>query len=59
LRVPNEAVLPSGGHPIRRYQAFLLIGIVAIIILLIVVQGIADLFTNYLWYRSVNDDAVW
>ncbi|MGA2209828.1 MAG: UPF0182 family protein [Acidimicrobiales bacterium] len=59
MRVPNEAVLPSGGHPIRRYQAFLLIGIVAIIVLLIVVQGIADLYTNYLWYRSVNDDAVW
>ena len=58
MRVPNEAAL-STASPIRRYQLWLLIAIVVIIVLLVAVQGIADLFTNYLWYRSVRADDVW
>jgi uncharacterized protein len=58
VRVPNEAAL-STASPIRRYQLWLLIAIVVIIVLLVAVQGIADLFTNYLWYRSVRADDVW
>jgi len=43
----------------RRYQAAILIAIVAVIVILVVVQGIANLFTNYLWFRSEAFDDVW
>ncbi|HXY43350.1 MAG TPA: UPF0182 family protein [Acidimicrobiales bacterium] len=58
MRVPNEAVL-STPSPMRRYQLWLLGGILIVILLLVAVQGLADLFTNYLWYRSVRADDVW
>jgi uncharacterized membrane protein (UPF0182 family) len=51
--------MAPASNPIRRYQLLLLGAIVAIIILLIAVQGLADFFTNYLWYRSVHFDDVW
>jgi uncharacterized membrane protein (UPF0182 family) len=43
----------------RRYQAGILIAIVALIVILVVLQGIANLFTNYLWFRSEAFDDVW
>src|ERR1017187_8142 len=58
MRVPSDATLPTG-QVMRRYQAAILIAIVAIIVILVVVQGVANLFTNYLWFRSESFDDVW
>jgi uncharacterized membrane protein (UPF0182 family) len=57
VRVPTD--LPSRSRPVRRYQAWILAAVVFLILLLIVVQGIANLYTNYLWYRSVHFTMVW
>ncbi len=59
MRVPSDAVLAPSTHPVRRYQVWLLLAIIAVIVLLVVLQGAADLFTNYLWYRAVGFDDVW
>ncbi len=34
-------------------------GVVFVILVLIIVQGIANFYTNYLWYRSVDKTMVW
>jgi hypothetical protein len=50
---------PPGHASIRRYQVWILVAIAFVIVALIVVQGVANLFTNYLWYRSESADNVW
>jgi uncharacterized membrane protein (UPF0182 family) len=59
VRVPSETAVTSPGSPIRRYQIWILATIAFLIVALIVVQGIANLFTNYLWYRSESFSDVW
>ncbi|MGH9298058.1 MAG: UPF0182 family protein, partial [Acidimicrobiales bacterium] len=58
MRIPNDPVL---GHPrvMRRYQIGILVAVAAVIILILIVQGLANLYTNYLWYRSINLTTVW
>jgi len=51
--------LPPQVRPIRRYQVWILVAIAFVIVALIVVQGIANLYTNYLWFRSESFDDVW
>jgi uncharacterized membrane protein (UPF0182 family) len=46
-------------HPGRRYQAWVVGAVVFVIVALIVIQGLANFYTNYLWYRSVHFTAVW
>jgi uncharacterized membrane protein (UPF0182 family) len=57
MRVPTD--LPSRSRPPRRYQLWVLGAVVFLIIAVIVVQGLANFYTNYLWYRSVHYTAVW
>jgi len=46
-------------RPGRRYQAWVVGAVVFVIVALIVIQGLANFYTNYLWYRSVHFTAVW
>ena len=57
MRVPTD--LPSRIRPGRRYQAWIVGAVVFVILALIVIQGLANFYTNYLWYRSVSFTAVW
>ena len=57
MRVPTD--LPSRMRPGRRYQAWIVGAVVFVIVALIVIQGLANFYTNYLWYRSVNFTSVW
>ena len=57
MRVPTD--LPSRSRPVQRYQVWILGAVVLIIVALIVIQGLANFYTNYLWYRSVSFTAVW
>jgi uncharacterized protein len=57
VRVPTD--LPARSRPVRRYQAWILAAVVFLILMLIVIQGIANFYTNYLWYRSVHFTMVW
>lgn len=43
----------------RRYQVAVLVAIVALIVLVIVLQVVADTYTSYLWYRSIDETMVW
>jgi hypothetical protein len=49
----------SRSRPVRWYQAWILGAIVFVIVALVVIQGLANFYTNYLWYRSVSLTAVW
>jgi uncharacterized membrane protein (UPF0182 family) len=44
---------------VRRYQLWALGAVAFLIVAVIVVQGLANFYTNYLWYRSVHFTAVW
>jgi len=44
---------------VRRYQAWALGAVALFIVLLILVQGLANFYTNYLWYRSAHFTMVW
>ncbi len=57
MRVPTD--LPSRMNPGRRSQAWIVGAVIFVIVALIVIQGLANFYTNYLWYRSVNFTAVW
>jgi uncharacterized membrane protein (UPF0182 family) len=46
-------------RPNIRYQGWILGAFVVIVLAIIVIQGSADFYTNYLWYRSVHFTAVW
>jgi uncharacterized membrane protein (UPF0182 family) len=59
MRLPSDAPQPAPTHLVRRYQVWILVLIVVVIFGLILVQELADVFTNYLWYRSVSRDAIW
>lgn len=59
MRVPSEAATPAPARAVRRYQVVILGVIIAIIVALVVVQQTANVFTNYLWFRSVSGDDVW
>jgi uncharacterized membrane protein (UPF0182 family) len=60
MRVPSDAPPPvAPTRLVRRYQVWILAIIIAVIFGLILLQELADVFTNYLWYRSVGRDAVW
>ena len=57
MRVPTD--VGARPHAVRRYQLWVLAGVVFLIIAVIVVQGLANFYTNYLWYRSVHFTSVW
>ena len=57
MRVPTD--LSTRMRPGRRYQAWVVGAVVFVIVALIVIQGLANFYTNYLWYRSVRFTAVW
>jgi uncharacterized membrane protein (UPF0182 family) len=44
---------------LRRYQLWILLGIVVLVLALFLVQAIADAYTNYLWYRSIGETMIW
>ncbi len=43
----------------RRYQAAILLFVIAVILAVVLVQAVADAYTNYLWYRSINETMIW
>ena len=43
----------------RRYQAAILIVIVALILSIFLIQALADAYTNYLWYSSLHLTMIW
>jgi len=57
MRVPTD--LSTRMRPGRRYQAWVIGAVVFVIVALVVIQGLANFYTNYLWYRSVHFTAVW
>jgi uncharacterized membrane protein (UPF0182 family) len=57
MRVPTD--VSARPHPVRRYQLWVLGGVVFLIVAVILVQGLANFYTNYLWYRSVHFTSVW
>jgi len=57
MRVPSD--VSSRSRPVRRYQLWVLGAVAFLIIAVILVQGLANFYTNYLWYRSVSFTAVW
>ena len=57
MRIPTD--LPSRMNPGRRSQVWIVGAVIFVIVALIVIQGLANFYTNYLWYRSVNFTAVW
>src|SRR5271165_2443477 len=57
MRVPTD--IGTRPHPVRRYQLWVLGAVVFLIVAVIVVQGLANFYTNYLWYRSVSFTTVW
>lgn len=46
-------------HLMRRYQVAVLITIVTLIVVVIALQVVADTYTSYLWYRSIDETMVW
>ena len=46
-------------NPGRRSQVWIVGAVIFVIVALIVIQGLANFYTNYLWYRSVHFTAVW
>lgn len=58
MRVPDQVVV-ARSHLLRRYQVAILAVVVALILLAVVVQLVADGYTNYLWYRSIGETMVW
>lgn len=58
MRVPEGAV-PARPHVLRRYQLAILLTVVGLIVAIIVIQQLADIYTNYLWYSSIHLTAVW
>ncbi len=58
MRVPEHAVV-ARPPLLRRYQLWILLGIIALVLLLFLVQAIADAYTNYLWYQSINETMIW
>ncbi|MGH9291534.1 MAG: UPF0182 family protein, partial [Acidimicrobiales bacterium] len=58
MRVPSEPA-PPVVHTMRRYQIGILVAIIVIVLAIIALQAVANLFTNYVWYRSVGLTSVW
>ncbi|MHB8457187.1 MAG: UPF0182 family protein, partial [Acidimicrobiales bacterium] len=58
MRVPESAAIQSP-HVMRRYQAAILLGIAALVLIVFLLQAIADAYTNYLWYQSINETMIW
>jgi uncharacterized membrane protein (UPF0182 family) len=58
VRVPENVVV-ARTPLLRRYQLWILIGIIVLVLLVFFVQAIADAYTNYLWYRSINETMIW
>jgi uncharacterized membrane protein (UPF0182 family) len=46
-------------RPNVRHQGWILGAFVVIVLAILLIQGSADFYTNYLWYRSVHFTAVW
>lgn len=46
-------------HLLRRYQFVLLLAVVGIIIAIVLLQALANAYTNYLWYRSIDETMIW
>jgi len=59
MRVPSDAPLTPSTRVVRRYQLGIIITIATLIILLVVLQAVANVFTNYLWFRSEGRSDVW
>ena len=57
MRVPTD--ISSRSRPVRRYQLWVLGAVAFLIVAVILVQGLANFYTNYLWYRSVHFTNVW
>ncbi len=58
MRVPAEAAAQRP-RLMRRYQMVILLSIIALIVLVFIVQALANAYTNYLWYRSFHLTMVW
>ncbi|MHB1988248.1 MAG: UPF0182 family protein [Acidimicrobiales bacterium] len=58
MRVPENATL-SRPHRTRHYQLAILIVVMVAIFGFLFLQGIADAYTNYLWYRSIHLTMIW
>ena len=54
--------VPSSGQRrrfSRRARTFLILGIVALIVLIVSLRGIAGFYTDYLWFDSLGFSSVW
>ncbi|MGH9305070.1 MAG: UPF0182 family protein, partial [Acidimicrobiales bacterium] len=58
MRVPSEPA-PPVVHTMRRYQIGILVAIIVLIVVIIALQAVANLFTNYFWYRAIHFSDVW
>jgi len=58
VRVPSDQPL-TRPRSVRRYQVWVVAAVVLIIVLIIALQALANFYTNYLWYRSVDYTMVW
>ena len=62
MRAPDD--LPPrrprrGGTRSRRGRTILIVGVVALLVLLTSLRGIARFYTDYLWYDSLDQAGVW
>ena len=54
--------VPSSGQRrgfSRRARTILILGIIALIILIVSLRGIAGFYTDYLWFDSLGFSSVW
>jgi uncharacterized membrane protein (UPF0182 family) len=58
MRVSGDAVL-ARPRVLKRYQLFILVAVTSLALLFICLQAIANAYTNYLWYRSINLTMIW
>lgn len=58
MRPPTEMRASSGGTSNRR-RALLVVAAVALVILITSLRGLANFYTGYLWFDSLDLGSVW
>jgi uncharacterized membrane protein (UPF0182 family) len=58
VQVP-EHTMSARPYLLRRWQLLVLLCLVVLLLVLFLLQAIADAYTNYLWYRSIDETMVW
>lgn len=59
MRLPPEQARPARAFPRRTRRLWIAFAIVVVVVALLSLQGFANFYTDYLWYRSEHLTFVW